>query len=61
MLGVGNFYDYIWSIKGEFGSNVWITEFGSTYADHASNLDFLKQSIGYLDTLDWVERVSYSL
>ncbi|KDQ10749.1 glycoside hydrolase family 128 protein [Botryobasidium botryosum FD-172 SS1] len=57
--GIGNFYDYIWSIYGEFGRPVWITEFASTSSNDATVADFMTQTIRYLDTLDWVERYSW--
>ncbi|KIJ53573.1 glycoside hydrolase family 128 protein [Sphaerobolus stellatus SS14] len=56
---IGAFYDYVWSMHGEFGKPVWITEFASTSSDDAAVQDFMRQTIQYLDTLDFVERYSW--
>ncbi|KAH0586095.1 hypothetical protein H2248_007366 [Termitomyces sp. 'cryptogamus'] len=54
--GVGNFYDYIWQMHGQFPQYpLWVTEFASTSSDDAEVLDFLTSSIAYLDSLDWIE------
>ncbi|KDQ10748.1 glycoside hydrolase family 128 protein [Botryobasidium botryosum FD-172 SS1] len=57
--GIGNFYDYVWSIYGEFGHPVWITEFASTSTNDTVVADFMSQTIRYLDTLDWVEKYAW--
>lgn len=61
---LGGFYDYIWSTRHQLDANkpVWITEFACTNwnegaplpLDHVEN--FARESVKYLDTLDWVER-----
>ncbi|KAK7056924.1 hypothetical protein VNI00_002642 [Paramarasmius palmivorus] len=57
---IGAFYDYIWAIHGEFPDYpIWITEFATTSSDDATVLDFMKQTIQYLDTLDFVERYAW--
>ncbi|KAI5369761.1 Putative glycoside hydrolase superfamily [Septoria linicola] len=61
---LGGFYDYIWSTHHQLGPNkpVWITEFAATNWNQEAPLpqdhveDFARQSVKYLDTLDWVER-----
>ncbi|KAL0581157.1 hypothetical protein V5O48_000847 [Marasmius crinis-equi] len=58
--GLGSFYDYVWQMHGQFAEYpLWITEFASTSSDDAVVLDFLNQSIRYLDTLDFVERYAW--
>ena len=64
---LGQFYDYIWSTHHQLGPDkpVWITEFAPTNwnitnplgKEHVQN--FMEQSCGYLDTLDWVERYAW--
>jgi len=56
---IGAFYDYVWSMHGEFGRPVWITEFASTSSDDTGVCDFMQQTVNYLDTLDFVERYSW--
>ncbi|KAH8886451.1 hypothetical protein GQ53DRAFT_875619 [Thozetella sp. PMI_491] len=64
---LGQFYDYIWSAYYQIGATkpVWITEFASTNWDDNNPLpqdhleDFVRQSVQYLDTLDWVERYAW--
>uniref|UniRef100_A0A0W0FUM6 Asl1-like glycosyl hydrolase catalytic domain-containing protein n=1 Tax=Moniliophthora roreri TaxID=221103 RepID=A0A0W0FUM6_MONRR len=58
--GIGAFYDYIWSMHGQFPNYpIWITEFASTSSDDAVVRDFLDQAIRYLDTLDFIERYAW--
>ncbi|KAH7929787.1 hypothetical protein BV22DRAFT_1001982 [Leucogyrophana mollusca] len=58
--GVGNFYNYIWSFHGEFGSwPLWVTEFASTSTNVSEVQDFCNQSIIYMDSLDWIEGYSW--
>ncbi|KAF9267315.1 glycoside hydrolase [Marasmius fiardii PR-910] len=58
--GLGGFYDYVWQMHGQFPNYpLWITEFASTSSDDEVVLDFLNQSIHYLDTLDFVERYAW--
>ncbi|KAJ6569315.1 hypothetical protein B0H19DRAFT_1373525 [Mycena capillaripes] len=57
---LGPFYDYIWSIHGQFPNYpIWVTEYASTSSDDAVVLDFLKQSEAYLDSLDWIQGYSW--
>ncbi len=64
---VGQFYDYIWSAYYQIGNNkpVWITEFAPTNWSDDNPLskeaveDFARQSLPYLDSLDWVERYAW--
>ncbi|KAG5645487.1 hypothetical protein DXG03_006032 [Asterophora parasitica] len=58
--GVGNFYDYIWQVHGQFPNYpIWITEFASTSNDDAVVLDFLQQTTKYLDSLDWIQAYAW--
>lgn len=64
---LGGFYDYIWSTYYQLGPDkpVWITEFACTNwnkdnplpRDHVES--FAKESVKYLDTIDWVERYAW--
>ncbi|KAK9420852.1 putative Glycosyl hydrolase catalytic core-domain-containing protein [Seiridium unicorne] len=64
---LGQFYDYIWSTYYQLGPEkpVWITEFACTNwnkenplpREHVEN--FARESVKYLDTLDWVERYAW--
>ncbi|KAK5166935.1 uncharacterized protein LTR77_007664 [Saxophila tyrrhenica] len=64
---LGQFYDYIWSTYHQLGPNkpAWITEFACTNwqidnplpRDHVES--FARDSVKYLDTLDWVERYAW--
>ncbi|CAK1355185.1 unnamed protein product [Cercospora beticola] len=61
---IGMFYDYIWSTHHQLGPDkpVWITEFACTNWNPDAPLprehveEFAKETVKYLDTLDWVER-----
>jgi len=59
--GVGNFYDYIWSMHGEFPYPIWVTEYADNSASDSDVASFLDQSMQYLDsdTMDWVERYAW--
>lgn len=58
--GVGNFYQYLWSIHGQFPSKpIWVTEYACTSTNETVIADFLNQSITYLDSLDWIERYAW--
>ncbi|KAF2172849.1 glycoside hydrolase family 128 protein [Zasmidium cellare ATCC 36951] len=64
---LGQFYDYIWSTHHQLDPTkpVWITEFAATNwnsdnplpRDHVES--FARESVKYLDTLDWVERYAW--
>lgn len=64
---LGQFYDYIWSTYYQLGPDkpVWITEFACTNWDRENPLSrdhvetFAKESVKYLDTLEWVERYAW--
>ncbi|KAF8582541.1 glycoside hydrolase family 128 protein [Ramaria rubella] len=56
---IGTFYDYIYSMNGEFALPIWVTEFASTSTDDAAVEDFMNQTITFMDTLDFVERYSW--
>ena len=64
---LGQFYDYIWSARFQVDSNkpVWITEFASTNWNKENPLprehveSFARDSVKYLDSLDWVERYAW--
>lgn len=64
---LGQFYDYIWSTYHQLGPDkpAWITEFACTNWDSQNPLprehveNFARESIKYLDTLDWVERYAW--
>ncbi|KAF3767926.1 hypothetical protein M406DRAFT_242902, partial [Cryphonectria parasitica EP155] len=66
-VGLGPFYDYIWSTHHQLGPNkpVWITEFACTNWSKDQPLpraqveDFARESAKYLDSLDWVERYAW--
>ena len=63
-VDIGGFYDYIWSTHHQLDASkkVWITEFAATNwnkdnplpRDHVEN--FARETIKYLETLDWVEK-----
>jgi len=58
--GVEAFYGYIWSIHGQFPQYpIWITEYAETSTNTSDVLDFMNQTITYMDTLAWVERYSW--
>ncbi|KAH8897185.1 hypothetical protein GQ53DRAFT_887434 [Thozetella sp. PMI_491] len=65
--GLGGFYDYLWSSYYQLGADktVWITEYATSNFNEANPLsqavveDFAKQSIAYLDSLDWIERYAW--
>ncbi|KAF7185142.1 Alkali-sensitive linkage protein 1 [Pseudocercospora fuligena] len=65
--GLGGFYDYIWSTHHQLDPSkpVWITEFAPTNWNETNPLpkehveNFLKESIKYLDSLDWVQRYAF--
>ncbi|KAF8895540.1 hypothetical protein BD779DRAFT_1668798 [Infundibulicybe gibba] len=58
--GIGNFYDYIWQMHGQFPSYpLWVTEFATTSAVDAEVTDFLNSTIHYMDTLDWIQGYSW--
>ncbi|KAG6845127.1 hypothetical protein H0H87_000554 [Tephrocybe sp. NHM501043] len=58
--GIGNFYDYLWQMHGQFPQYpLWVTEFATTSAVDADVLDFLTSSIAYMDTLDWIQGYSW--
>ncbi|KAG7088302.1 hypothetical protein E1B28_012312 [Marasmius oreades] len=58
--GLGTFYDYVWQMHGQFPNYpLWVTEFASTSSEDNVVMDFLNQSIHYLDTLDFVERYAW--
>jgi hypothetical protein len=46
---------------GEFGYPVWVTEYADTSGNAATAAAFMSDSIAYLDTLDWVQKVNYLL
>lgn len=64
---LGPFYDYLWSTYYQLGPDkpVWITEFACTNwnpenpmpREHVEN--FARESVKYLDTLDWIERYAW--
>lgn len=64
---LGQFYDYIWSARFQIDEHkpVWITEFASTNWDKEKPLSrehvekFARDSVGYLDSLEWVERYAW--
>ncbi|GJJ10565.1 hypothetical protein Clacol_004792 [Clathrus columnatus] len=53
---IGHFYDYIWSMNGEFGLPIWITEYASTSTSMEQVAHFMKETTKYLDDLSFVER-----
>ncbi|KAF8073624.1 hypothetical protein FPV67DRAFT_1409792 [Lyophyllum atratum] len=54
--GIGNFYDYLWQMHGQFPQYpLWVTEFATTSTNDADVLDFITSSITYLDSLDWIQ------
>ncbi|KAF9464166.1 hypothetical protein BDZ94DRAFT_1191650 [Collybia nuda] len=54
--GIGNFYDYLWQMHGQFPSYpLWVTEFATTSTNDAEVVDFLNSTIRYMDTLDWIQ------
>ena len=65
--GLGPFYDFIWSTHHRLGPEkpVWITEFAATNWRKEEPLGkevveaFLRESVRYLDTLEWVERYAW--
>ena len=64
---LGQFYDYIWSTHHQLGPDkpVWITEFAPTNWSKENPLSkehvekFARESVKYLDSLDWVERYAW--
>ncbi|KAK3707735.1 hypothetical protein LTR37_011912 [Vermiconidia calcicola] len=64
---LGQFYDYIWSTHAQLGANkpVWITEFAATNWNKDNPLpreaveSFAKESVKYLDSLDWIQRYAW--
>ncbi|KAK4636030.1 Alkali-sensitive linkage protein 1 [Fulvia fulva] len=66
-IALGGFYDYIWSTKHQIDASkpVWITEFACTNWNQDAPLPrehvehFARESVKYLDTLDWVERYAW--
>jgi len=58
--GTGGFYDYLYSIHGQFpNQTLWVTEFAETSSNDSVVLDFLNQTTTTLDGLDWVERYAW--
>jgi len=58
--GIENFYDYVWSMNGQFPEyTLWVTEFADTSDDIADVSSFLSQSIAFLDGLEFIERYSW--
>ncbi|GLB38518.1 putative expressed protein [Lyophyllum shimeji] len=54
--GIGNFYDYIWQMHGQFPQYpLWVTEFATTSTNETEVLDFITSATKYLDTLDWIQ------
>jgi len=57
---VGGFYDYIWSMHGQYPTYpIWITEFASETNDMSKMVSFGQSAFPYLDTLNWVERYAF--
>ncbi|KAF3007322.1 hypothetical protein E8E14_005860 [Neopestalotiopsis sp. 37M] len=64
---LGQFYDYIWSTYYQLGPTkpVWITEFACSNFNIDNPLpkdyveSFARDSVAYLDTVDWVERYAW--
>jgi len=64
---LGQFYDYLWSARFQVDERkpVWITEFASTNWDRDAPLGrghvegFMRESVRYLDSLEWVERYAW--
>lgn len=64
---LGPFYDHLWSAHHQLGADkpVWVTEFAATNWSRESPLPrehvehFARESVKYLDTLDWVERYAW--
>ncbi|KAJ3516261.1 hypothetical protein NLJ89_g1236 [Agrocybe chaxingu] len=58
--GVEGFYGYIWDVHNNFPRYpIWITEYGDTSTNDTEVLNFLNQTVTYLDTLDWIERYAW--
>jgi hypothetical protein len=64
---LGPFYDYLWSTYYQLGPDkpVWITEFACTNWNQTDPLprdhveSFARESVKYLDSLEWVERYAW--
>ncbi|KAG6910695.1 hypothetical protein DXG01_008739 [Tephrocybe rancida] len=53
--GIGNFYDYLWQMHGEFPQYpLWVTEFATTSGVDAGEGE-RSDNIAYMDTLDWIQ------
>ncbi|KAF9447035.1 glycoside hydrolase family 128 protein [Macrolepiota fuliginosa MF-IS2] len=58
--GTDGFYSYIWDIHTTFPQfPIWITEYAELSDNDTVVLNFMNDTINYLDTLDWVERYSW--
>ncbi|CAA7265847.1 unnamed protein product [Cyclocybe aegerita] len=58
--GVEGFYGYIWDVHNTFSRYpIWITEYADTSTNDTEVLNFLNQTVTYLDTLDWIERYAW--
>ncbi|XP_006453985.1 hypothetical protein AGABI2DRAFT_189310 [Agaricus bisporus var. bisporus H97] len=58
--GTEGFFNYIWDMHSTFPQfPIWITEFAEISDNATVVLDFMNQTINYLDSLDWVERYAW--
>ncbi|PPQ99524.1 hypothetical protein CVT24_005314 [Panaeolus cyanescens] len=58
--GVEGFYGYLWDVHNSFPEYpIWVTEYAETSTNDTVVLDFMNQTINYLDSLDWVERYAW--
>jgi hypothetical protein len=58
--GTEGFYNYLWEMHGLYPNiPIWVTEYAETSTNDTVVLDFLNQTITYLDSLDWIERYSW--
>ncbi|TFK74872.1 hypothetical protein BDN72DRAFT_868491 [Pluteus cervinus] len=58
--GLDAFYNYLWQMHSQFpGYRLWVTEFASTSQDPAAVSHFMRQSIRYMDNLNWIEAYAW--
>lgn len=58
--GVEGFYGYLWDVHTNFPQYpIWITEYAETSTNDSVVLDFMNQTITYMDGLDWIERYAW--
>ncbi|KAJ2917810.1 hypothetical protein MD484_g2576, partial [Candolleomyces efflorescens] len=59
-MGTSGFYDYLWTIRNEYPRlPVWVTEYADTSDNATEVLNFMNETMRYMDGIEWIERYAW--